>query len=330
MATVDPHSSGSSTSSAPTLPSGLEPLAGGYSGETFAAGVGDERVVVRIYGDRSASRGPAAAEIDSALLRLMRGIVPVPEVLETRRARGELPGLLVTSFVAGERADVLLPRLAHDDRARVGEGLGRILDRLRHIPTLRAGEFVDGDLRIAPFAGYDDGLPGWVESHRARLTRWSARELDALADLAARAQDLLDTVDRTCLVHSDFNPKNLLVDAESLAVTGVLDWEFAHSGSPYADVGNLLRFERDEPFVAGVLRGLDCDDHPNVLDLGRAADLVALVELTARDHDAARSHPVTRAAHALLLAMSAAGDLHAQVRQAAGRAGGGSASSQDP
>jgi aminoglycoside phosphotransferase (APT) family kinase protein len=50
-------------------------------------------------------------------------------------------------------------------------------------------------------------------------------------------------------VHGDFNPKNLLVDPESGVVTGLVDWEFAHAGSPYADLGNLLRFERDDPFA---------------------------------------------------------------------------------
>ena len=47
------------------------------------------------------------------------------------------------------------------------------------------------------------------------------------------------------LVHSDFNPKNILVDLETVEVVGVVDWEFAHAGSPYTDIGNFSRFERD-------------------------------------------------------------------------------------
>ena len=54
-------------------------------------------------------------------------------------------------------------------------------------------------------------------------------------------------------MHSDLNPKNLLVDPDTLEVTGVLDWEFAHAGHPWTDLGNLLRFERDPSYVAGVL-----------------------------------------------------------------------------
>ena len=62
---------------------------------------------------------------------------------------------------------------------------------------------------------------------------------------------LLDGIGRTCLVHSDLNPKNVLVDPGSLEVTGLLDWEFAHAGLPGTDLGNLLRFDRQPPFVGG-------------------------------------------------------------------------------
>ena len=271
------------------------PLAGGFSGETFVSGSGNERVVVRIYGGRSAARGPGAVDVDAAVLRLVRGIVPVPEVLEVRRPKEDLPALLVTEFLPGERGDLLLPTLDDDRRAVLGANLGRLLDRLAHIPTLRGGEFVDADLRIEPFPGLADGLPGWFDTHWGSLTSWDDASLGGLSAVADRAQDLLDTVDRTCLVHSDFNPKNILVDPESLEVTGLLDWEFVHSGSPYADLGNLLRFERDAAFTRAVLGQYgdpDRDPAPE-LDLARAADLYALVDLAARDHDPASRNPVT-------------------------------------
>ena len=50
-------------------------------------------------------------------------------------------------------------------------------------------------------------------------------------------------------MHSDLNPKNLLVDPDTLEVTGLLDWEFAHAGLPVTDLGNLLRFDRDPAFA---------------------------------------------------------------------------------
>ena len=47
---------------------GLEPLAGGWSGETFLAEAAGERSVVRVYGEHSAHRGPQAPEVDAAVM----------------------------------------------------------------------------------------------------------------------------------------------------------------------------------------------------------------------------------------------------------------------
>ena len=109
------------------------------------------------------------------------------------------------------------------------------------------GRFTDDEGRPV------DGLPGWVAEHEPLLGWWTADELAGLREVAVEAQALLDTVTRHCLVHSDLNLKNLLLDPASLAVTGLVDWEFAHAGHPYTDLGNLLRFERDPAFTDAVL-----------------------------------------------------------------------------
>jgi aminoglycoside phosphotransferase (APT) family kinase protein len=119
-------------------------------------------------------------------------------------------------------------------------------------------------------------------------------------------------------VHSDFNPKNLLIDPETGALTGLLDWEFAHAGMPFADLGNLLRFDRDPDLVGGVVEGylevaghLDGLDEPGgagrLLERARAADLLALVELAGRRGQ----NPVADRADARLRAIATSGDLHA-------------------
>ena len=90
---------------------------------------------------------------------------------------------------------------------------------------------------------------------------------------------------RRCLVHSDVNPKNLLVDPGTLTVTGLLDWEFAHAGHPFTDLGNLLRFDREPAFAEAVLAAYaraSRRDAGDALDLARAADLWALVDLAGR------------------------------------------------
>ena len=293
---------------------GLEPLAGGHSGETFLADAAGEQTVVRIYGERSARRGPGAPQVDAAVLTLVRGLLPVPEVLEVRRADAATgsPGLLVTTFLSGTRLDLLLPELDAGGRAEVGRACGAVVARLAQMPMPRPGLFVDGDLRVEPLPAAD--LAVFVASRRdgTALARWPEPDLDALLAVADRAERVLDREPptRTCLVHSDLNPKNLLVDPETLEVRGVLDWEFAHAGGPTTDLGNLLRIDRDPAFADAVLdvyRTQVPDAGDDVLDRARAADLYALVDLAARRGE----NPVTEQAHDLLLAIAWSGDLHA-------------------
>jgi aminoglycoside phosphotransferase (APT) family kinase protein len=106
---------------------------------------------------------------------------------------------------------------------------------------------------------------------------------------------------RIALVHADFNPKNLLVDPATGGVTGVLDWEFAYAGAPLGDLGNLLRFETD-PVFAAAAAGTYTDRAPDVpadwLEVARALDLYALLDLAARDG----ANPVVTGARDLLRA----------------------------
>ena len=134
----------------------------------------------------------------------------------------------------------------------MGAQLGELAADLAGMPMPRPGPFLDGDLTIGSFG--DDGLPELVVAHEAAFADWGEDERAGLRAVAEPAQDLLDTTGRYTLVHSDLNPKNVLVDPERLVVTALVDWEFAHAGHPATDLGNLLRFER-APRPRGVRRG---------------------------------------------------------------------------
>ena len=131
-----------------------------------------------------------------------------------------------------------------------------------------------------------------------------ALELDGLLEVAEEAEARLAAVGRVSFVHSDLNPKNLIVDPSTMRVAAVLDWEFAHAGSPYTDLGNAVRFDRQPAWVDAVVAAYD---DPSALDLARRADLWALVELAARRG----RNPVADAAHDLLRAIAGARDVHA-------------------
>ncbi|MGW3071613.1 phosphotransferase family protein [Kitasatospora sp. NPDC001132] len=58
-------------------------------------------------------------------------------------------------------------------------------------------------------------------------------------------------------VHGDFGPHNLLLDPADFAVTGLLDWEFAHPGEPVEDLAWCEWIVRTHhPAQAGALHHL--------------------------------------------------------------------------
>ncbi|MFC6697767.1 phosphotransferase family protein [Nocardioides daphniae] len=284
------------------------PLPGGWSGESFLTGIGEERSVVRIYA-RPSARGVYAAQVDAALMRLVRGLVPTPEVVELRPAAEGSPALLVTRYVPGPRADDVVRDAGPDVLAEVGGRLGRLAGTLAGVATLKAGEFVDEDLRIEPFPQVRQDLPALVEDRLDRLRGLDDVARESLRDLAHDAQQLLDEVGRTALVHGDLTAKNVVLGAGG-EVAALVDWEHAHSGHPHADLGSLLRFDRHPAWEEAVLSGWSAvrDEDPGVArDRARCADLLALVDLAARPG----GNLVVDLAEVFLAEVVRTGDVHA-------------------
>jgi aminoglycoside phosphotransferase (APT) family kinase protein len=144
-------------------------------------------------------------------------------------------------------------------------------------------------------------LPRWVERclTSPSLAAWPAATRIGLQRLAVRCGELVAASPPLArLVHGD-NGKNLLVDDRG-ELTAVLDWEYAWSGAPLADVGNLVRFEAGAgDFTAGVASGYAEAGGtlpPGWRAVAAAHDLFTLAELAARTVDS----PVVRRARAVL------------------------------
>lgn len=267
----------------------FEPLPGGWSGENFLATVGAERHVVRIYSPERGHR-ERAAEVDAALVRLLRGLVPVPDVLEVRQGRDGQPPLLVTRYVEGPRADDVLRQLVADGDVggvrRLGERLGRVAAVVSGIATTGPGRFVGPDLVPVPGdPATPEDLVALVEAWPGRLALWEEPLRAGLLDVALEVQSELDEAGRTSLVHGDLVPKNVVLVPDTHRVAALVDLEHAHSGSPYADLGSLVRFDRHpawEDAVTGAWGEHRDVDASTALDLARGADLLALVDLASR------------------------------------------------
>jgi Ser/Thr protein kinase RdoA (MazF antagonist) len=289
----------------------VAPLSGGYSGETFLVTSAGEQAVLRLY-----ARRPDRAAVDRALLERVRGLLPVPRVLEAALvpAGPERPPFLLLEALPGDRLDVVLPAADAPLRRRLGEAVAGVLVLLATERMPRPGWFPDARLDPEPFPPAATDPARWLAAHLG--TPWFARlpraDREALRAVTERARRLATAGGgrRVALVHGDLNPKNLLVDPATGGVTGVLDWEFAYAGAPLADVGNLLRFETDQDFTGAVAAGYAerAPDVPaNWVAVARALDLMALVELAAhRD-----ANPVVEGARRLLRATARTGDLAA-------------------
>ncbi len=289
----------------------VRPFGGGHSGETFLADVDGADVVLRIY-----ARSPERAAVDVGLLRRLRGVVPVPAVLDARvEPTGELPPYLMTSLLPGQPLDQVLAETGEQTAYELGRAVAGVLLRLATVRFDRSGMLSGSDLAVVPMAEDLRTLEAWVrlQLDRPWFAAWSADDRRALLGLARAVRPVIDAVGgEATLVHSDLNPKNLLVDPDRSEVTGLVDWEFAYVGSRLADLGNLLRFpDGDDPvdsaFLAGAVELAEAGGlPPGWLDTARALDLFAVVELAGRE----RSNPVVDRARDLLRSTLQTGDLH--------------------
>jgi aminoglycoside phosphotransferase (APT) family kinase protein len=193
-----------------------------------------------------APNSPFLAPADQ--FRLMRtvfaGGFPVPEPVFAYDSGDDMAPGYVCAFVEGETMPKTLlhsPALAHVRRLLAAQ-CGRLLARLHQMPFEQFSFLADRPDSIDPvlaqrdrFDSYGGGRPAielglrWLERNRPRPAP-------------------------PVLLHGDFRVGNLMVS--SAGITAVLDWECAHLGSPFEDLGWLCtrawRFDRPDLAVGGL------------------------------------------------------------------------------
>ncbi|MDR7302729.1 phosphotransferase [Haloactinomyces albus] len=265
-------------------------LAGGFSHETCLLTLTDGQVVVRL--------GDADPAIEGTVMDMARRYVPVPQVLLTVPATDERTRpAMVLEHVAGTPLSRVLSEGEHSgtDLAELGAEVGRVVAGIGAATFDRRGFFADEALTIPAERPWSRQLPEiavncMAATPRARLDRATRA---AWVDLCTtHAPSLVDIDHHTRLVHSDINPKNILVarTCSGWRVNALLDWEFSYSGCPYADAANMVRFGVDYPacFLDG-FRAAFADQQPADLPLleqwaylGRVLDMFALSDLVTR------------------------------------------------
>jgi aminoglycoside phosphotransferase (APT) family kinase protein len=265
----------------------IQPLAGGLRNANFKLRLASsaESLVLRIYEhDSSLCR----KELD--LYRPVGASVPVPQVVYAEPTGWEdLPPFTLARYVEGISFLELKRSGDREAIAQAAHSAGVMLAAIGEFSFPSAGWLGPGPTVGAPLLEGRDSMPRFVDLCLAapNLQRRVPVQLRERVHAAAwlEAGRLAGIAEETRLVHGDSGRRNLLVrcDGGRWSVAGVLDWEFAVSGSPLGDVGSFLRFEHDaaplvEPhFSAGYLNAggtLPVDWRR----LARAVDLTALCE----------------------------------------------------
>jgi len=230
------------------------PLAGGLRNANFKVALDGSpgTVVLRLY-EHDASICRKEADI----LRRLAGVVPVPQLYQVKEGVSEeLPPFALMQYVDGITFHELKNRRDREAIAQAARSAGETLAAIAGVSFDRAGWLGPGLAVGAPLLEGPDPLPRFLDlclaqpiAERRIPAEWRHRVRDGVWQCAARLAEL-DTDPR--LVHGDFNRRNLLVRPAGghWRVTAVLDWEFAVAGSPLADVGSFLRYEKpDAPLV---------------------------------------------------------------------------------
>ena len=171
-------------------------------------------------------------------MNLVRHLVPVPEEIE----RGD--GWSVFTFLEGDLlCDV--PEYSGKAAAAIADISSITFDKKGWITA-------DGNIEAFPFESKGfvnemlerDDIIDWIGQPRA----------SGLKEVMQRMSKINEEMNRdACLVHGDFNPTNILIKEGT--VSGILDWEYSHSGTPFMDIGNLLR-NTDEFYHDQIAQGL--------------------------------------------------------------------------
>ncbi len=269
-----------------------QPLTDGWRNANFRLRLDctPEPVVLRIY-EHDASI--CQKEVD--LIRLIGRSVPVAEVIHAETLGWEdIPPFAVMRFVEGISFRDLARGGDTEAVAQAAYSVGETLAAIGRTTFPKSGWLAPGPKVAAPLLEGTNRMPRFVD-----LCLASAHLRERMAvDLRDRthalvwswAPQLADLDEWACLVHGDFGKRNLLVRriAGRWVVAAVLDWEFAVSSSPLADVGHFLRYERAsrpvaEPhFSEGYLHGGGKLPR-NWRQLARVVDLTALCESLTHD-----------------------------------------------
>jgi aminoglycoside phosphotransferase (APT) family kinase protein len=224
-----------------SAPLTVEQFAGGHSNLTYLLRFGNCEFVLRRppFGPV-----PPRAHDMAREYRILEALHPVFKLAPEPFLLCEDQSLIGSTFYLMERRRGLVVR---DEEPEELKGLptqrrrasAAMIDALAELHT------VDIEAHGLSSLGKPEGfverqVRGWSE-------RWQRSQTSELPQMDALAAWLIERLpedaERASLVHGDFKPDNVMLDARDVGrLVGVLDWEMAAVGDPLIDLGILLAY----------------------------------------------------------------------------------------
>ncbi|GGP53767.1 phosphotransferase family protein [Saccharothrix coeruleofusca] len=123
------------------------------------------------------------------------------------------------------------PWLTPDKAAALSDRLVDVLVDLHAVDPAQVG--------LGDFGRPDGFLRRQVARWGKQLEASRSRELPGIDELRDRLAGSVPSPRRAAIVHGDYRLDNVLVTADPLGISAVLDWEMATLGDPLADLGLL-------------------------------------------------------------------------------------------
>lgn len=203
---------------------------------------GSTPFILRIY-----LRDPTRAFIEKAIGDSLENILPTPKTLFV--GTYESFTFSVMEFIEGVPLREAL--LEHNCPIEpIMKQAGHMFAKIQNIHFAHSGFFEETLVPQKPLKreAYEEFLEETLKSPNIHgsLKPAHIQEIKGVFD---KNFLLLPNEEESFLVHEDFDPANILVKEQDgdWTIRGLLNWEFAFSGSPLHDVANMLRYAHEMP-----------------------------------------------------------------------------------
>ena len=214
--------------------------------------------ILRVY-----FRDKSAVYREKKLSTLLKDSVPLPILHYTGKMDDYF--FAITDFIHGiPLRELMLGNESYDMQA-IMHDVGLTLLKINSFKFAQSG-FFDNQLKIITNSSNNNNLMAHADECLQGdnvNTVLGAKIILQIHDCLNKCRHLLPKQEESNLVHGDFDPSNIFIDRTNgrWKITGVLDWEFAFSGSSLWDIANMLRYAHKMPkefqnaFINALVKG---------------------------------------------------------------------------